>query len=62
MQKKMAGLIKKFSNTYKFCNNDINKFILLLKMVFILMNTWIVREDLTKLCFQLKVIFAVNEI
>ena len=25
------GLIKKFSNTYKFCNEDINKFILLLR-------------------------------
>ena len=25
------GLIKKFSNTYKICNEDINKFILLLR-------------------------------
>ena len=25
------GLIKKFPNTFKFCNNDINKFILLLR-------------------------------
>ena len=25
------GLIKKFSNTHKFCNKDINKFILLLR-------------------------------
>ena len=25
------GLIKKFPNTYKFCDNDINKFILLLR-------------------------------
>ena len=25
------GLIKKFPNKYKFCNNDINKFILLLR-------------------------------
>ena len=29
--KPINGLIKKFRNTYKFCNNDINKFILLLK-------------------------------
>ena len=29
--KQINGLIKKFLNTYKFCNNDINKFILLLK-------------------------------
>ena len=25
------GLIKKFSNTYEFCNEDINKFTLLLR-------------------------------
>ena len=31
--KPINGLIKKFSNTYKFCNNDINKFILLIKKV-----------------------------
>ena len=29
--KPINGLIKKFSNTYKFCNGDINKFVLLLK-------------------------------
>ena len=29
--KPINGLIKKFRNTYKFCNNDINKLILLLK-------------------------------
>ena len=38
--KPINELIKKFSNTYKFCNNDINKFILLLKKVLIHMNTW----------------------
>ena len=27
----ISGLIKKFSNTHEFCNNDINKFILLVK-------------------------------
>ena len=27
----ISGLIKNFSNAYKLCNNDINKFILLLK-------------------------------
>ena len=27
----MNGLIKKFSNTHKFCNEDINEFILLLR-------------------------------
>ena len=29
--KTINALIKKFPNTYKFCNNDINKFILLLR-------------------------------
>ena len=29
--KPINGLIKKFPNTYTFCNNDINKFILLLR-------------------------------
>ena len=29
--KKMNGLIEMFPNTYKFCNNDTNKFILLLR-------------------------------
>ena len=27
--KPINGLIKKFSNTYEFCNGDINKFVLL---------------------------------
>ena len=30
----LGGLIKKFLNTYKSCNNDINKFILLLKKMY----------------------------
>ena len=29
--KTINGLIKKFPNTYRFCNNDIKKFILLLR-------------------------------
>ena len=29
--KPITRLIKKYPNTYKFCNNDINKFILLLR-------------------------------
>ena len=31
-------LTKKFKNTFKFSHNDINKFILFLRKVFILMN------------------------
>ena len=40
------GLMKKFANIHQFCNGDIHKFVLLLKRVFIRMNTWIAREDL----------------
>ena len=29
--KSITELIKKFSNTYRFCNGDVNKFILLLR-------------------------------
>ena len=29
--KPINGLIKKFSNTYRFCNRDTNKFVLLLR-------------------------------
>ena len=29
--KSITGLIKKFSNTYQFCNGDVNKFVLLLR-------------------------------
>ena len=29
--KSINGLIKKFPNTYQFCNGDVNKFVLLLR-------------------------------
>ena len=35
-------------NTFKFSNNDINKFILLLRKVFILMSTWMIGKSLMK--------------
>ena len=38
-------LKKKFKNTFKFANNDINKFIFL---VLILMNIWIIGKSLMK--------------
>ena len=41
-------LIKRFANIYEFCNEDVNKFILLLKKVFVPMNTWIAGKDLMK--------------
>ena len=37
-------LIKRFHNTYQLSDNDINKFKLLLRKVFIHMNTWIVGD------------------
>ena len=47
MKKKFhKELIQRFANTYEFCNGDLNKFILLLRKVFIHMNTWIVGKDL----------------
>ena len=39
-------LLKKFANIYEFCDEDINKFILLLKKGIYLMNTWIVEKHL----------------
>ena len=42
-----AALIEKFYNTYQLSNKDLNKFALLLKRVFILMNTWIAGINLT---------------
>ena len=60
--KPINGLIKKFLNTYKFCNGDINEFVLLLKTVFIHMNTWIFRKDLMKLQLHIKKLFTVNYI
>ena len=53
-------LIKKFPNTYQLCNNDHNKFELLLKNVFIPMNTWTAGKDLEKNNYLIKIIFIVN--
>ena len=60
--KTINGLIKKFLNTHKFCNNDINKFILLLKKEFILMNTWVAGKDVMKHHSLKKKHFMVNYI
>ena len=40
--------LKKFKKAFNFCNNDINKFILLLKKVFILMNIGMIGKILIK--------------
>ena len=41
-------LIERFASTYKFCNNDLNKFVMLLFVMFILTSTWMVGINLTK--------------
>ena len=47
--KKLNGVLKKkFKNTFKFSNNDVNEFILLLKKVFIFMNLWMIGKTLMK--------------
>ena len=54
------GLMKKFANIHQFCNGDIHKFVLLLKRVFIRMNTWIAGEDLMEHFYQRKKLFTGN--
>ena len=39
-------LKKQFKNTFKFSNNDINEFIMLLRKMFILMSLWMKRRSL----------------
>ena len=39
---------KELTKRFELCNGDISKFILLLRKVFIFMNTWIVGKDLIK--------------
>ena len=53
-------LIKKIENTYNFCNNDLNIFVLLLRKGCILMNIWIVGKNLVKYHYQVKKIFIVT--
>ena len=58
--KPVNGLIEKFPSTYKFCNDDLNKFVLLLRKGFTLMNTWIAGKDLMKRHYHPKNLFIVN--
>ena len=53
-------LIKRFYNTYQLSDNDINKFKLLRKGVYILMNIWIVGKDLMKQSYRQKISFIVH--
>ena len=40
--------MKKFKNTYSFCNSDLNKFILLLRKGVYPYELWIAGKDLMK--------------
>ena len=51
--------IKRFTSIYEFCNKHVNKFILLLRKVFILMNVRIVGKDLMKNRCLIKKLFIV---
>ena len=55
-----ALLIEKFLKTYQLCNKDLNKFTLLLRKGFILMNTWTAGKDLKKNHYLIKNRFTVN--
>ena len=58
--KPINELIKKFPNTYRFCNKDSNKIILLLRKAFVLINICIVGKDSMELPFQIKKLFTAN--
>ena len=68
MQKKCTKLIdkaiKNFPTTYQFCNDDLNKFVLLLRKeekVFILINTSITgKKNLMKLQYHLNKLITAN--
>ena len=52
--------MERFARTYEFCNKNLNKFILLLRKVYILMNIWIIGKDLTKHYYLVKNLFIVT--
>ena len=56
------GLINKYPNTYHLCDGGHNKFVLLLKKVFIPMNKRIAGKDLMKHHDQIKKLSTVNQI
>ena len=67
MRKKCTKLIdkaiKNFPTTYQFCNDDLNKFVLLLRKeekVFFLINTSITGKNLMKLQYHLNKLITAN--
>ena len=59
------GINKKFPNTYRFCNEDVNKFVLLLRkgvylyeylymFILICLSLWITGKNLMKHHYQIK--------
>ena len=58
--KSINELIKKFPNTYRFCNGDLNKFSVLLGKGVYLLNIWIAGENLMKYHYQTKNLFIAN--
>ena len=51
-------LIERFASTYKFCNNDLNKFVMLLRKVFVLTSIWMVGINLMKHRYLAKNVFT----
>ena len=67
MRKKCTKLIdkaiKNFPTTYQLCNDDLNKFVLLLRKeekVFFLINTSITGKNLMKLQYHLNKLITAN--
>ena len=60
--KPINGFIKHFPNIHKFCNNNFNKFILLIRKGVYTYESWIVVKDLMKPHFQMRKLFIVNYI
>ena len=58
--KPINELVKKFSNVYQFCQEDINKFALLLRKGVIHMTTLIAGKDLMQHHYQIRKVFIVN--